>query len=180
MNQHAVPVSLKFPGEMKAGGLFNDVSVGLVSNTEDKHRSSGRNYSPDLLQQIRLGQLIDFVRRFRQGCLQSDLARGIRKQPVVAWKTRTTKTQSSTQIFISNSGIGSDGVKNHVDVGLRKLLGDHSKLVRKADLHSDVTIHRDLGKLSADDRHPGDPRFVSSVLSVKLFQRRAAVPIALS
>src|SRR5438876_12287922 len=79
---------------------------------------------------------------------------------------------------MADARICANRVKNHIDVSLRELVGNHSKLVREADLHRDVAVYGNLCELRADDRHPGDPAFVTNVFSIKLFQCRTAFRIA--
>jgi len=95
-------------------------------------------------------------------------------------KTGPAETQTRAQIFLTDSRVGTDRIQDHVDVGLGKLFRDHAKLVGEADLHCNVAVHRNLGQLCTDDRHPRDPAFVARVTSIKFLERGAALRIALA
>ena len=53
---------------------------------------------------------------------------------------------------------GADRAEDVVDVRLLELARNHAELIGETDLHRDVTIHRDLRELGADDRHAGNAR----------------------
>src|SRR5262249_8582314 len=115
---------------------------------------------------------------FRQWRLQSSPACSVREQTIVARETWPAVTQTGAQVFVTNPRVGPDRVENRVNVSLGKFLGDHPKLVGETNLHRDVAVHRNLGQLRADDRHPCYAAFVPVVSSIELRERLARRRIA--
>src|SRR5262249_13801931 len=101
-----------------------------------------------------------------------------REQTIVARETWPAITQTGAQIFVTNPRVGPDRVENRVNVGFGKFLGDHPKLIGETNLHRDVAVHRNLGQLRADDRHPCYAAFVPVVSLIKLLERVAGRWIA--
>ena len=92
VHQHAIAVSLQLLREMQPGRFFRDVGVGLVGDAKNQHGRARRNLFLYFGEEIRLGQLVEFIGRLRQRGLGAGLTRGIRQQAIVPRETGTAKT----------------------------------------------------------------------------------------
>src|ERR1043166_1644543 len=173
VDEYFVAVPLQLLRKKKSGGFFGDVSVRLVRKAEDDDSVLLCCQLLHTLQKFLLREFIDAIRSECERCFQSGLARRISQEAIVARKTWTAIAQASTKIFFPDARVAAERIEHHVDVRFRKLLGDHPKLVREADLHRDVAVERNFRQLRADDRHAHDLRLVTIVFFVSGFERFA-------